>query len=236
MPSEAFTEDLHDPNRVVSVTEFERRREFINRISEGHPLLDLIVQCLSNVASHRPDAAEVVLQLEAERAQVHPRPVSQLELLQKNWSLRTELQQISSSENEAQREIDTLRKENEYQRKEIEAVRLEKDAELVTVRENLAEELQAVRRTCDMLLAEKRREMSLLESEQRSIEAQRASLQREMEVLRSEMALREERSRAETESLSAQVQRLMMQPRAAPFEASIVQVRVQFQTLNLAIT
>ena len=77
-------------------------------------------------------------------------------------------------------------------------------------------ELQAVWRANDVLL----------EREQSSHESQQAGLQREVESLRAELALREERSRAETESLRAQVQRLTVQPRATPPEASTVQVSV----------
>ena len=82
-------------------------------------------------------------------------------------------------------------------RREIEAVRAEKDAELVAAADSQA-----------------------------GLESQRACLQREVESLRAELALREERSQVETESLRAQVQRLTLQPRATPPEASKVQVSV----------
>ena len=74
MPSEGYAEDPNDPNGVILVTEFECHRESIDRISEGHPLLVLNERCLSNVTSRRPDAAEVVRQLQAEHVQVPPRP------------------------------------------------------------------------------------------------------------------------------------------------------------------
>ena len=186
IPSGVYAEDPNDPNGVVSVTEFERRRESIDRISVGHPLLGLIEQCLSNVASRRPDAAEVVRQLLVERDQVPPRPENRLELLQQNQSLRAELQQCSREE------VEALRGEVETLRREIKSVRAEKDAEMV------------------------------------SAATSRAGWQSLVESLRAELALREERSRAETESLPAQVQRLTMQPRTTPPEASIVQVSVHY--------
>ena len=179
MPSGAFAEDPNDPNGVVSVTEFERRRESVDRISVGHPLLGLIEQYLSNVACRRPDAAEVVRQLLVECDRVPPRPENRLELLQQLQSHRAELQQCSREENEA------LRREVETLRREIESVRAEKDAEMVSA-------------------------ATLVES------------------LRAELALREERLRAETESLPAQVQRLTVQTRTTPPEASIVQVSVHY--------
>ena len=210
MPGGAFAEDPHDPNGVVLVTEFERRREYINRISEGHTLLGLIEQCLSNVASRRPDAAEVVLQLLAERDRVPPRPENRLELLQQVQSLRAELQQCSREA------VEALRREVETLIGTIETERAEKDAEVVTLRR----EIEIVRADKDTELQAVMAERSLLEREQSSHESQRAGLQREVESLRAELALREERSRAETESLPAQVQQLTVQPRATPPEAS----------------
>ena len=192
IPSGVYAEDPNDPNGVVSVTEFERRRESIDRISVGHPLLGLIEQCLSNVASRRPDAAEVACQLLAEYDRVPPRTENRLELLQQVQSLRAELQQSSREE------VEALRRETVALSREIETVRTEKDIELVTVHEQAA--------------------------------ISQAGLQREVDTLRAELALMEERSRAETESLQAQVQRLTVQPRATPPEASIVQVRVHFVT------
>ena len=111
MPSGAFTKDPRDPNGVVLVTEFERRRKSIDRISVGHPLLGL-EQCLSNVASRRPEAAAVVFQLLAERDRVPPRPEIRLELLQQNQSLMAELQQCSRDDNEALRRETSFEKRN----------------------------------------------------------------------------------------------------------------------------
>ena len=153
MPSEAFAEDPNDPNGVVLVTEFERRHESIDRIREGHPLLGLIEQCLSNVASRRPDAVEVVRQLQAEHVRVSPRPENRLELLQQNQSLRAELQQCSRDENEALRteneaqreENEALRRENEAQREENEALRRENEAQREE-NEALRREIEAQRR------------------------------------------------------------------------------------------
>ena len=189
MPSGAFAEDPNDPNGVVSVTEFERRRESVDKISVGHPLLGLIEQCLSNVASRRPDAAEVVQQLLVERDRVPPRPENRLELLQQNQSLRAEC---------SREEVEALRRDVETLRREIESVRAEKKAEMVSAATSRAG-LQSLRA-----------ELSLVES------------------LRAELALREERSRTETESLRAQVQRLTVQTRTTPPEASIVQVSVHY--------
>ena len=206
-PSAAFAGDPNDPNGVVIVTEFERHRESINRIREGHPLLGLIKQCLSNVASRRPNAAEVIRQLQAEHVRVPPRPENRLELLQQNQSLRAGAQLSSREDNEA------LRRENETQRREIEAVRAD------MAQKNSENEL---------LRQKSSAQQSRYESERENLQAQRAALQREVEALRAELALTVERSQTETESVGAQVQRLTMQPRAPPPETKRIQVRIAF--------
>ena len=171
MPSEAFAEDPHDRSGVVLVTEFERRRESINKISEGHPLLSLIEQCLSNIASRRPNAVEVVHQLQVEQDKVPPTPENRLELLKRNQSLRAQLQQTSSAVNKA------LRGENDIMRASI----TQKDAEM-----------EVLQRT---VLAQKSR----FEFEQRNFQTKRATLQKEVETLRAELATREEQPYAPTE-------------------------------------
>ena len=176
MPSEAFAEDPHDHNGVVLVTEFERRRESINKISEGHPLLGLIEQCLSNIASHRPNAVEVVHQLQVEYDQAPPRSENRLELLKQNQSLRAELQQTSGEV------IKALRRENDIMR----AGMAQKDAEMEILHRKFS--------------AQKSR----YEFEQRKLQAQRATLQSEVEVLRGELALREEQPYVIKESRAAQ--------------------------------
>ena len=199
-PSGVYAEHPRDPGRMIPVNEFERRRESIDRISEGHPLLCLIEQCLSNVASRRPDAAEVVRQLQTEHVRVPPRPENRLELLQQVQSLRTELQQCS-------------REEIEALRREIEAVRADmaqRNAENELLRQNSSAQ------------------QSRYESERGNLQAQRAVLQREVEALRAELTSTVERSQTETESLRAQVQRLTMQPRAPPPETKRVQVRIHY--------
>ena len=226
-PSGVYAEDPHDPDKTIPVNEFERRRRFIDRIREGHPLLALIEQCLSNVASRRPDAAEVVRQLQAEHVRVPPRPTNRLELLQQVQSLRAELQQCSREENEAlRREIEAKRRENETQRRENEALRREIEPqrrEIEAVRADMAQRNAEM----ELLRQNSSAQQSRYESERGNLQAQRAALQREVEALQAELALTVERSQTETESSRAQVQRLTMQPRAPPPETKRTQVRSQ---------
>ena len=249
MPSGVYAEDPNNPGETIPVNEFERRREFINKIREGHPLLGLIDQCLSNVASRRPDAAEVVRQLQAEHVRVPPRPENRLELLQQVHSLRDELQQSSREEIQALRRenkavrADIARKnaENEFlcqkssaqqsryesERRNFQAQRAEVQKEVEALRAELA-------LTVERSQTETSAQQSRYKSERRNFQAQRAALQREVETLRAELALTVERSQTETESLRAQVQRLTMQPTAPPPKTKRIQVRSFITTAILA--
>ena len=172
IPSAAFAEDPNDPNGVVLVTEFERRRRFIDRIREGHPLLGLIEQCLSNVASRRPDAAaEVVRQLQAEHIRVPPRPENRLELLQQVQSLRAELlaQHSSREEIEAVRE-DMSRKnaEIEFLRQNYSSLQSRYESE----RGNFQAQRAALQREVEALRAELALTVERLQTETESLRAQ----------------------------------------------------------------
>ena len=169
MPSAMYAEDPRDPSKTIPVNEFQRRRDSIDRISEGHHLLGLIEQCLSDIPSRRPDAAEVVRQLQTEHARVPPRPENRLELLQQNQSLRTELQKSSRGENE--RDIGA-------QRREIEALR-EQQLSYESERRNFQAQQAAMQRQVEALRAEltSRVEQSQTETESLRAQVQRLSMQ-----------------------------------------------------------
>ena len=173
-PGGVYVEDPNDSGKTIPVNEFERRRESIDKIREGHPLLGLIEKCLSNVASCRPDAAEVVRQLQAEHARVPPRPENRLELLQQNQSLRAELQQTSREENEA------LRREIGIQRIEVEALRRENE----TMRADMARMNAEIALPRQNSLAQRSR----YESEHGNFPTQRATLQEVVRQLQAEHA------------------------------------------------
>ena len=221
-PSEPFAADPLVPNSAVPVTEFNRRRESIAKIAVGHPLLELIQQCLNSVFSYRPSAMDIVHQLQVEYPRVPPRPDNQLELLHQVHSFSAKLQQSFRDEVEAQRreimalkasvaqkdaEFKTLQQSSSeeiqvyspnistrvraYEERagidQAEAVKLQ--AELKAIRHSSAEEIKAVRRASDMLLAEKRREIAYL---QEALEREQIQHPREIQTPKSEMASTQE--------------------------------------------
>ena len=59
--------DPNNPSCVLGHSEVERRTDYIqplrDRLGEEHPLLELICQCLHNIAAYRPSAKELLQRL-----------------------------------------------------------------------------------------------------------------------------------------------------------------------------
>ena len=66
--------DPDNPSRVLGYSEVERQMDYIqplrDQLGEEHPLLQLICQCLHNIAAYRPSAEELLQQLGEARPQI----------------------------------------------------------------------------------------------------------------------------------------------------------------------
>ena len=60
MPDPATKVDPENPDRIVAVTEFERRKRFVDKIDHKHWLMKQIEQCLHNNPKKRPDVANLL--------------------------------------------------------------------------------------------------------------------------------------------------------------------------------
>ena len=65
IPSSATIIDPLDPNQITPRTEAERRQHFLDEIGEDHPLMRLILECLSNNPSYRPSAEDILHRVNA---------------------------------------------------------------------------------------------------------------------------------------------------------------------------
>ena len=104
-------------DRLIPVTEAERREVFIRSIGDDHPLMDLILKCINNDPIRRVHASEIVERLVAMTSQF---PAS--------FANRVEMLRYIGSKEEENR---ALRKEGEAenQRKEQEMMQLRKQAQ-----------------------------------------------------------------------------------------------------------
>ena len=56
IPQDPFCPDLQNPATMIPISEVERRAEYLQEIGNGHPLMAVIHQCLSNMPAQRPEA------------------------------------------------------------------------------------------------------------------------------------------------------------------------------------
>ena len=73
LPSGATVVDPLNPGRITPRTEAERRQEYLDQIGRDHPLMGLILECLSNNPRHRPNA-EAILDHVRDATTQHPPP------------------------------------------------------------------------------------------------------------------------------------------------------------------
>ncbi len=132
-PGDSFRTDPQNPTSYLPVSEFERRAEYLQDIGQDHPLVGLIRQCLSNAPPSRPEASEILHQIEVVISQNPPSFTNKIEMLQQTQPRgNSKGIQVLGSESESKtdknadslvRENDTLRREIENQRSEVESQR-----------------------------------------------------------------------------------------------------------------
>ena len=120
---EAARPDPRNPDQLIPVSEADRREEYLRDIGNTHPLMDLILRCVSNNPVRRARAAEIVQQLAGMVRQFPPSFADIVEMLQR---IQTETNEKQTLRAESQR----LVAEAEQHQAEVEQVRTEVTAEL----------------------------------------------------------------------------------------------------------
>ncbi|XP_064384044.1 dual specificity protein kinase shkD-like [Halichondria panicea] len=128
--------DPANPDRLIPVTEAERCEEFFQKLSPDHPLMDLIMRCLSNNPQRRPRAAEIVGRMVGVVLEHPPSFENRVEMLQRVSALLTEKRELEEK---------VVRKDSAIQEKagEIEALAEEKRRQ-EEESENTVERIQLV--------------------------------------------------------------------------------------------
>ncbi len=88
--------DPANPDRLIPVTEAERRKEFLRSMTSDHPLMDLVMCCLSNNPQQRPLAAEIVGRMRSVVLEHPPSIENRVEMLQRVTSLLTKKMQLEA--------------------------------------------------------------------------------------------------------------------------------------------
>ena len=111
-PSEPTRVHPRKRNKVIGLTEAERREEYFQQVRGDHPLVELIRGCLDNNPSRRPDAVRILGRLRQAISQSPPSCGNKMELLNQTQTLRNERQGLSEQLEqlrEVSNEVDGLR-------------------------------------------------------------------------------------------------------------------------------
>ena len=113
-----------DPDdTVISITEADRRQEYLDAIGRDHPLMNLMLGCLNNSPTCRPEAVEILTQVSRVAAQFPSSSENKVELLQQLTSLRAEtnkqLQSLDTEIKSMKREMERLQQANRADRERL---------------------------------------------------------------------------------------------------------------------
>ena len=64
IPGAAVKRDPQNPDSITALNEVERREEFVQDMGSEHPLMNLMLKCLSNFPEKRPVAGEILARIE----------------------------------------------------------------------------------------------------------------------------------------------------------------------------
>ena len=102
-----------DPDDLIAVSEFDRRKESIKLIKTDHPLLPLIKRCVSNSSSHRPTSADVLQQVSDITEENMTSFTNKIEMLEWIKTLETESKDLHDQIGELKAQNIALVEENE---------------------------------------------------------------------------------------------------------------------------
>ena len=164
-----------ETDRLVPVSEAERREAFLDSIGRDHPLIDLIVKCLDNNARHRPSFTHAVKSLSEMLSQV---PAS--------FSNRVEmLKRIEADEKERQALVmDQERKFKEAQEKEMQIASLKDEGQRKEVRKS--EQLSQLRLALSIDLEQQKLRADDLMSQIEVLRAEKLSISQALEAAQNE--------------------------------------------------
>ena len=123
-PEPQVGQTLIEADKLIPVTEAERREVFLQTIGNDHPLTNLILRCISNDPKHRAHASEIVDQL-TEMVVKFPAPfIDQLEMLKHIEAQEEEKRALREEVEKMAREVEQKSEEILHLKEEIKAKEL----------------------------------------------------------------------------------------------------------------
>ena len=91
-PTKAVTVDPKNADKIVAVSEAQRRQQYLDEISPDNPLMNLILRCIKNNPTSRPNAAEILRRMN--EVQAGFAPVNKEELLHRAKALSVSIKEL----------------------------------------------------------------------------------------------------------------------------------------------
>ena len=118
-----------EDDRLIPVTEAERRDVFLRAIGSDHPLMNLILRCIHNNPKHRAHASEIVQHVAAMTKQCPASFANRLEMLrcieaQREENRQSE-QQVVRLREEVQQKSEEMDRQNSIYSREVEQLKLQ---------------------------------------------------------------------------------------------------------------
>ena len=213
--------------KLVPVTEAERREEFFKVMDDDHPLMDLIHRCINNDPKLRPQACEIVSQVDLITSQFPASFANRLEMLrcieafEKQVSVLREEKDASVKQKEEQ--ILILRQEAEQKLEEIGQLHSsEKEQARLHIRD-LSSQNQLLTAKTEAQLTELKAKVALFETQ---IENTEEILKQEREAFSRQLAKEKNQCTADREQLEIQLSKERELRRALQSEISELMLRI----------
>ena len=164
-----------ETERLVPVSEAERRGTFLNSIGRNHPLMDLIIKCIDNNHKHRPSARNTIEQLTEVVSQISAQFANQLEMLRR----------IEADEKEKMAlKMEQERRHEETQQKEEQIANLKEEGQRIEVKKS--EQLSQLQLAFSTEAEQQRLKIDDLVSQIQVLISEKQSISRAVEVVQKE--------------------------------------------------
>ena len=164
-----------ETERLVPVSEAERREIFLDFIGRDHPLMNLIIKCIDNNHKHRPSASNAVKQLTELVSNLSAQFANRLEMLRR----------IEADEKEKKAlKMERERKHEEAQQKEKQIANLKEEGQRNEVKKS--EQLDQLQLAFSTEVEQQKLKIDDLKSQIQVLSSEKQSISRAVEIAQKE--------------------------------------------------
>ena len=110
IPGAAAITDTKNPKKLIARNELERREDYFQDMSPGHPLAELAKQCLQNHPSMRPTAPDLLHLVEEKQWLIPPTAKNRIQTTQWMEGMKKNVQKLQSTIASLEEETQRLKK------------------------------------------------------------------------------------------------------------------------------